>query len=1525
MNLQVIKIRVLFWLKTLILYGVYIALLLVISSFFILQIPAVQSSLAKRLLRNFSEVSEFKTSIEGLEFYWFDRVIIKGLRIEDPEQNIMIGVNRLMVNFKFTGIFQDSKDIRLDAAVVDSARVNFKTINDGDSVRDLNINVFVSRINAMSGSAAGGGGKVTIGEAIVRNSHFDYNTDRDTLMAKFDPNHFSVSLPDAELQNFVIVRDTVQFNVRTLTAMEDKIDFKIHELTTFFRLSQQGMQFEGLKLRAGQSVIADTLLFQFTGQKDLGAFVDSVSIHATFSETVIHPDDLALFAPIPSRITQPVQLKGEFNGRLNKFRFTQMDLRTGATHLQGSLEMDGLPDINETFILLALRQSQIDFNDLAFLFNENTLSRLEPLGLVNFRGQFLGYPTDFVATGDFTSQIGRIISDINLKVNEESIDLSEYAGNLKLSDFDLGKYLGDTLNFQQVNINGELKGKGLTIESADFTLNGAISSIGFRGYDYQNITTNARFASEFFNGTIKINDPNLEFDAEGSIDLRNNLNSIKITGSLDTANLQSLNLSKKKIFLQTKMKIDIRGLVLDSLLGTAQLNDVVVLYEDNFISLDSLLLTAQKEKNDRQLKLETSLFDAEAKGNFHFSNLFRDIPTFVKEFRLNLENDAEALQDYYDRKTQLIERYTTEFEFHIKDIRPVTDLLNIDLNLSKNTSISGRYANGPTTVMQFYSLIDSIEFGTTHLYKTELDINASKTSTRPEALAMVYVQSRGQEISKIRTSDLITELIWNRNHIDVDLSISQPQTTNRFDLNGTIDFRDSTLIQLQPSTIRVLDRSWDVHPDNFISIRGMEWTFRNIGFTQSDQSINVNGHLSQDSSRELTLSIQNFDLTNINPLIIRKLEGRLNAELILNNFFTSKNIQNTLLISDFKVDEFLFGDITGNNTWDPDIQRFNIEFYIDRLQNRIVSCNGYYNPGRKENPLNITARFNKANLKIFEPFIDDIFSQFQGTLTGNYTVTGTLPQPIMNGEGRLENGAMLVNYLNTTYQFTGLLGLTPTSIYFKDIELTDAFRNRSKLNGALTHTNFKSMQIALDGQFDDFQVLNTTAKDNSLFYGQAYASGVVRIAGPLNNLVISATATTRRNTRLYIPISGSSSVEQKDYINFVSFKDSTYLASQEIEAGRRVNLTGLTLDFNIDVTPDAYCEIIFDLKAGDIVRGRGNGKLKLQLDTKGEFNMFGPIEFTEGWYNFTLYDIINKEFQIQPGSNITWFGDPYQGTMKIDATYNQLASLSPILTDPALANVPQLKRKYPVQVLLKLDGPMLSPLISFDIVARDLPKSIPVEGRPPVSLDIEFVAFKSRLDEQELKRQVFSLIVLRRFSAPESFSTSGSLVNSVSELFSNQLSYWLSQVDENLEIDVDLGSMDQEAFNAFQLRMSYTFMSGRLRITRDGTLGNQTTAVGSTESTRNELASAIGDWTVDYLLSPDGKFKVKMYSRTNVNPLVNNLNSQSAITTGVSLMHTQSFNEVKDLLRSSRDRNRRTLPPEDEPNGEALKEEDDGG
>src|SRR5690606_14548288 len=199
----------------------------------------VQGALSNRFLKRFSEVTGFKVHVERMNINWFDRVYMEGLTILDPEENTMIGIEKLRLNYRFADLFQD-KNISLDAVLLDGVQVKFKTINETDTSRNLNINVFVKGINKLSGKGGGGGGgKVSIGEAILHNTLFTYDTDRDTIAGRFDPNHFVIDAPDIELQNFLILGDTIEFNVLSLTATEQTQDFTIHELSTFYRISQQ--------------------------------------------------------------------------------------------------------------------------------------------------------------------------------------------------------------------------------------------------------------------------------------------------------------------------------------------------------------------------------------------------------------------------------------------------------------------------------------------------------------------------------------------------------------------------------------------------------------------------------------------------------------------------------------------------------------------------------------------------------------------------------------------------------------------------------------------------------------------------------------------------------------------------------------------------------------------------------------------------------------------------------------------------------------------------------------------------------------------------------------------------------------------------------------------------------------------------------------------------------------------------------------------------------------------------------------
>ncbi|MBA4055706.1 MAG: hypothetical protein C0490_13405 [Marivirga sp.] len=763
-------------------------------------------------------------------------------------------------------------------------------------------------------------------------------------------------------------------------------------------------------------------------------------------------------------------------------------------------------------------------------------------------------------------------------------------------------------------MDGQVIGSGLTRHTADFRLDGFVDLLGIKGYNYKNIITHARLASERFNGLLEINDPNLQIKMKGSIDLREGKNRINVQAALDTAFLHNLHLSKDSIFLHADFSADISGQGLDSLEGTADLRNFQINYYDESLHLDSIRLNANGDANERSFILETSLADVVIKGNYYLSDLYYDIQILSKEISLNIKNNKTVTANYYRNKNYKPKPYQANINIKLKNIKPIVTLLGLDLQLSPNTVIDGNFTSGYTTIFQAFTSFDSLQYNGTLFLKTEVDLTTSKIADSTSVLAMASVTSEYQSIGpNVRTKNLLVEGIWNKNHIDFGLDADQDGQTNYVRLKGAVEFqRDSTVIAMTPSVLKLLEREWSFSPQNYVSIRDRNWTFNNLTLVNAEQSVGLTGQLSEDPSKILSLLINKLDLSLLNALTDKKFTGIMNAQVDMSNYYKDPAIQNEINIRDLTINKFLIGDITGKNQWDTTFNKFDINLFIDREQNRILNLVGEYNPREKKSPLNIVAKLEKANLNIVEPFLDDIFSHIGGTVSGDFKITGLLDAPEIRGEGTMSDAQIMINYLRTMYRMTGKIGLTPSSIYFKDIELTDAFKNKGKLNGAITHQAFSSMSIALDASFRNFQVLNTSIKDNSLFYGQAYATGSLDIMGPISNLRITSSARTEKNTRIYIPIGGATSTEQKEFINFVNFTDTTFTKKVVRNISNKINLTGLTFDLNLDVTPEAYCEIIFDLKAGDIIRGRGNGELKLQIDTKGEFNMFGPFEFTEG-------------------------------------------------------------------------------------------------------------------------------------------------------------------------------------------------------------------------------------------------------------------------------------------------------------------------
>ena len=273
---------------------------------------------------------------------------------------------------------------------------------------------------------------------------------------------------------------------------------------------------------------------------------------------------------------------------------------------------------------------------------------------------------------------------------------------------------------------------------------------------------------------------------------------------------------------------------------------------------------------------------------------------------------------------------------------------------------------------------------------------------------------------------------------------------------------------------------------------------------------------------------------------------------------------------------------------------------------------------------------------------------------------------------------LTLDYLNTKYFFSGTTYFDKNRIDFGRVSLSDRYQGEGQMIGHIILDRLRAKELDLNLIFQNIEVLNTVKNQNKLYYGTAFGTGDAHFFGPISEMIIDLNVKTDANTRIKIPLESQSEFELKDYIIFNNPQDISTLSNVKIEALTATN--GIQLNMNLEVTDQAYAELIFNDQTGDIIRGKGEGNLLVKISSLGEFELLGQVEIKEGAYNWTS-DFLNKEFQIIPGGIVSFSGDPYKGVIAIEASYRQLA-------DPNswTGQKNETSKKGAVLVILALDG-----------------------------------------------------------------------------------------------------------------------------------------------------------------------------------------------------------------------------------------------
>jgi hypothetical protein len=372
---------------------------------------------------------------------------------------------------------------------------------------------------------------------------------------------------------------------------------------------------------------------------------------------------------------------------------------------------------------------------------------------------------------------------------------------------------------------------------------------------------------------------------------------------------------------------------------------------------------------------------------------------------------------------------------------------------------------------------------------------------------------------------------------------------------------------------------------------------------------------------------------------------------------------------------------------------------------------------------------------------------------------------------------------------------------------------------------------------------------------------------------LGGSLTTLSGTAINISMEYENDIEQYDFLEFVNASD------VEVEDMFYYNppKADFTIGFNVEVTPDAKVQLIYNSQIGDVIKGEGEGILLFEMDKYGDVSLAGDYTVTRGDYLFTLQSILNKRFTIAPGGTIVWSGDPYNAIIDLQAIYSLKTSLDDLWDESDISSN-YLYQRIPVECVIILTDELINPTINFKI-------NFPEENQEVKTKLQQFIN-----TEEEVNRQILSLIVLGKFYTPEYMrgnyqSQNPNMIGSTaSELFSNQLSNWLSQINKNWDFDLNYRPGNSITNDELEFALSTQIFNDRVIL--NGNIGNNV----NPES--NNSSQIVGDFDMRVKLTPNGKIQLKAYNHSN-NDLIY---ETGPYTQGVGLSFKEEYNSFQELM-----------------------------
>lgn len=1104
----------------------------------------------------------------------------------------------------------------------------------------------------------------------------------------------------------------------------------------------------------------------------------------------------------------------------------------------------------------------------------------------------LELPDSLQLSGSLSGGLEHVIADLLLHSTQGDVSLAgnlvyadtiKYAMDLRTQEFNLGRIVGDTL-LKPLTISLKSMGGGSSLNNLTASLTSEFDSLYYNGYDLSPLKLLGQITNGKGSIQMAFKDDNLDLRTDVDMKLDTVNSAVNLVLEVEGANLYKLGLTHKDVRTAFNLNAKFLG-NLEDFTFDSYLKDGVVVVQNSSYDIGLMELSARISESQTRLKINHDIIKGALRSNVNPQLLSSALEAYFKDYT----TDSIVADSTLMGKNAVV-----DLQLHLKNGPLLSEVLLPGLKAMDTISLALDFDQNKQTLLAH---VDA-----PHLNYQDNVIDALKLDVKGAR----QVMDLGLEWKAIHGGAIDmgkTELKGNYKNNTLALQFqSLDSLTKVVNVNSDVVFKnDSIHFKIQPDGLILNKQPWFIAASNAIIYTKDYIGVRDFDLNHAKQHITLENKDAPQGEVSLRLLFENFDLMTImnvlnpNTSIVK---GVLNGNFEVDNVFTKTGIQADLTIDELEALQIPLGRLSMKAlasqdhmyTLDLSLKEGYVDFDMD----------GDYVAMKDDGALDFSIQINEIQMEALEVLAHESIAKADGYISGNASISGMASNPIYKGEFDFHALSLTPTTLSTAFELQDeQVSFDNDGFYLNTVEVTDVQGNAFTLDGSIGTTNLSKPTFDLVMKADHFKVLHATAQENELFYGDVSLTTDLTIKGDVEIPVVRGNLIIDQGSSftMVVPESELDINQREGVVEFVNKSNTNAILTENHSESQGVRfMEDFDLDLSLKVDKNSTLKIIMDKRTGDNLEVTGMGEFTYQMQPNGRMNLSGQYQVKDGHYEASLYNIVKRRFDIAPGSRLTWNGDPLEAQLDLQAIYKVQTSAAALMATQTVGVSEEVMRSYrqelPFMVYLNVDGELLAPELSFQL-------DMPEESQGALGGNVYGYVQQLNNQEEELNKQVFSLLVLNRF-----FPSSGSdgsaggpasiARDNVNNVLSDQLNSFSNKLMGNSGVALNFGldsytdyqSETPQERTELDISASKSLFDNRLVIQ----VGSEVDIQGNS-SAEGRNAPVIGNVALEYLLTKDGRYRLRGYRKNQFESVVDG----ELIVTGISLIFSKEFNKFKEL------------------------------